>query len=131
MPLSYKIEDGIVYLTVTGKVGIHEHNAFTETWSSDPDLPDPVRILRDSRNELDVSSSDVRQRIGFAETMPLPDQFRVAILVDREVTYGMSRMYQSLRPEELESKMEMKIFRNLDEAREWLMQPSLEEETSG
>ena len=52
MPLSYKIEDGIVYITVTGKIGVQEQKDFAQEWLSDPTLPSPLKILRDTRKQV-------------------------------------------------------------------------------
>ena len=48
MPLSYKIEDGIVYITTIGRIGFQEQMNFIWGWISDPDRPNPIRVLRDA-----------------------------------------------------------------------------------
>ena len=50
--LSYKIDGGIVYVTIIGKLRIEEQRGFTREMQSDPALPSPLRVLRDARKQV-------------------------------------------------------------------------------
>ena len=121
MPYSYKIEDGIVFTKVTGEVSVEEQNEFSRTWLSDPNLPSPLLVCRDSLGLVSPTLELTRGQVEFASTLDIPDGSRLAFVVDADVTYGLSRVYEA-RTAEL--NFDVGIFRDRDEAIKWLRQES-------
>lgn len=120
MPYSYKIEDGIVFTEVTGEVTVEEQKEFSRTWLADPDLPSPLLVCREG--VLDpLTAKVVKDSAKFASTLGIPDGSRLAIVVDSDVAYGLSRVYEA-RTAELD--FDIGIFRDRDEAIKWLRQES-------
>ena len=121
MPLSYKIEDGIVYITVTGKIGVQEQKDFAREWLSDPTLPSPLKILRDTRKQVGQfggSLQSLKKIIDFA-TNSFPPDTRLAILASDDLIFGSSRIFQAW----LDETTNVMVFRDKDEAHEWLLRP--------
>ncbi|TDJ34423.1 MAG: hypothetical protein E2O61_10675 [Gammaproteobacteria bacterium] len=121
MPYSYKIEDGIVFTKVTGEVTVEEQNEFSRTWLADPDLPSPLLVCRESVDLDSLTAEVIKDSAKFASTLDIPDGSRLAIVVDADVTYGLSRVYEA-RTAELD--FDIGIFRDCDEAIKWLRQES-------
>ena len=120
LPYSYKIEDGIVFTKVTGEVTVEEQNEFSRTWLADPDLPSPLLVCRESV-DLDSPAEVVKEQAKFTSTLDIPDGSRLALVVDADVAYGLSRVYEA-RTAELD--FDIGIFRDRDEAIKWLRQES-------
>ena len=126
MPLSYKVEDGIVHITVAGKIGVQEQKDFAQEWLSDPTLPSPLKILRDTRKQVGQSGGSLqslKKIIGFATTSFPPDA-RLAILASDDLIFGSSRIFQAW----LDEITNVMVFRDKDEAREWLLRPPAPDE---
>lgn len=117
--LSYKINGGIVYVTVIGEVGFEEQRDFVQELLSDPALPNPVKILRDTRKQVGLigSRKNLQQMISFTKTSVLA---RMAIVATEDLIFGMSRVFRAHVEDETVS-----VFRDLDEAREWLLRDEL------
>ncbi len=121
MPYSYKIEDGIVFTKVTGEVAVEELSEFSRTWLADPDLPSPLLVCREEVDLDYLTAEVVKGSAKFASTLNIPDGSRLALVVDSDVAYGMSRVYEA-RTAEL--GFDIGIFRDRDEAIKWLRQES-------
>ncbi len=121
MPYSYKIEDGIVYTKVTGEVTIEEQNEFSRTWLADPNLPSPLLVCREGVDLVFLTAEVVKEQAKFTSTLDIPDGSRLALLVDADLVYGLSRVYEA-RTAELD--FDIGIFRDRDEAIKWLRQES-------
>ncbi len=122
MPYSYKIEDGIVFTKVTGEVTVEgEQNEFPRTWLADPDLPSPLLVCREEVDLDYLTAEVVKGSAKFASTLNIPDGSRLALVVDSDVAYGMSRVYEAWTAE---LNVEIGIFRDRDEAIKWLRQES-------
>ncbi len=121
MPYSYKIEDGIVFTKVTGEVTVEEQNEFSRTWLADPDLPSPLLVCRESVDLDSLTAEVVKEQAKFTSTLDIPDGSRLALVVDEDVAYGLSRVYEA-RTAELDFDIE--IFRYRDDAIRWLRQES-------
>ena len=87
---------------------------------ADPDLPSPLLVCRE-RVDLDPSTEVVKEQAKFTSTLDIPDGSRLAFVVDADVTYGLSRVYEA-RTAEL--NFDVGIFRDRDEAIKWLRQES-------
>ena len=121
MPCSYEIEDGIVFTEVTGEVTVEEQKEFSRTWLADPDLPSPLLVCRESVDLDSLTAEMVKDSAKFTSTLDIPDGSRLAIVVDSDVAYGMSRVYEAWTAE---LNVDIRIFRDRDEAIKWLRQES-------
>ena len=83
-----------------------------------PDYPMGTPELLDLRDvtEIDVTSEQIRS-IAHVERQGPNRISRMAILVDSEVGFGLSRMFQVLAEE---TSYEIKVFRDIDDCRKWL-----------
>ncbi len=120
MPFSYKIEEGIVFTTATGETTAQEQAVFKRTWLADPDLPTPLLICREV---VDVGRTPnwSREQARVATSMDYPEGTRPAIVVGKDLHYGMARQYKSWADD---PSFEVGIFRDRDEAIKWLRQES-------
>ena len=121
MPLTYKIDDGIVHVAVSGQIEPDQQMAFTREWLSDPALPYPIRLLRDSRREVsaEVGLLEMRESIRLAKNWP--DRGAIAFVVGDDMTRANARIYQALVGE----KHDVEIFEDPAEARDWLLEKEL------
>ena len=116
MPLSYKIEDGIVYTTTIGRIGFQEQMNFIWGWISDPDRPNPIRVLRDDR-KMAGSYEQLEKVIDFFNKYMPP--IRVAIVVRNDLRFGVDRVLKILVDDAVHN---YRVFGNIEEAHEWLLQ---------
>lgn len=78
------------------------------------DLVDLTDVTR-----FDVTSDGLRQVMGFfSGADQLGIHTRLAIVAPADVVYGVSRMYQMLRGDDVPE--EIAVFRDMDEAKAWL-----------
>ncbi len=123
MPLSYKIDGGIVSTTVTGKVEVREQIDFIREYLSDPALPSPLLILRDSRNQTGhLEQSQQQQLIRFALGVTI--DMKVAIVASADVIFGTSRIFQA----RVDETHNVQVFRDIEQARGWLLQSPVSRE---
>ncbi len=117
MPLTYKIDDGIVHVAVSGQIDPDQQTAFTRQWLADPALPDPIRVLRDARDEVPASAGilEMRESIRLAKTWPR--RGAIAFVVADELSRANARVYQAL----VGSKHEVEIFEDPRLAKDWLL----------
>ncbi len=83
-------------------------------------------MLRDSREQKDIALDEIRWLVDVGSKM-VPQDYRLAIIVSQDVVYGLGRMYQTRVSEQFQAK----VFRDIDEARQWLQRPFEPKETSG
>lgn len=122
MPISYRIdvERNLVLTTASGTLtddDIVQHKA---RLVRDPDFNSAMKELSDIRgiDQLDVTpggvaamvQQDIRDSAAVAS-------HKLALVVSKEVAYGMARMYQTLTKSNIEA---VGVFRDIDEARAWL-----------
>jgi len=68
---------------------------------------------------MDVTSEGLRRLMAlFAEADELGNRARLAIIAPRDVTYGVARMYQLMRGDDVPE--EIAVFRDYDEGVRWL-----------
>ena len=68
---------------------------------------------------MDVTSEGLRRLMAlFAEADELGNRTRLAIIAPRDVTYGVARMYQLMRGDDVPE--EIAVFRDYDEGVRWL-----------
>lgn len=84
----------------------------------DPRLNDLVDMRPVTR--LDVSGDAIRELVrAFTPLDPAMTETRLAIVAGSDVVFGMARMYELLRSDTPE---EIRVFRDIDQARAWLKQ---------
>ena len=117
--LSYKIDGGILYEIVIGEIGVEEQCGFIREVLSDPALPSPLKVLRDAREQVGLigdSLKDLQPIISIAKNAFMPAGSRMAIVASDDLVFGMSRVFQARVVTD-----DVKVFRRLEEAREWLL----------
>ena len=121
MPLTYKIDDGIVHVAVSGHIDPEQQLAFTREWLADPALPYPIRLLRDARREVlaEVGMLEMRESIRLANTWP--DRGAIAFVVGDDLTRANARIYQAL----VGANHDVEIFEDPAVARDWLLETEL------
>ncbi|MEM8767714.1 MAG: hypothetical protein AAGE43_09745 [Pseudomonadota bacterium] len=121
MPLTYKIDDGIVHVAVSGLIEAEQQMAFTREWLADPALPYPIRVLRDARREVlpEVGMLEMRDSIRLAKN--LPNRGAIAFVVGDEMIRANARVYQAL----VGAHHDVGIFDDPAEARHWLLETEL------
>ena len=121
MPISYEMdrESAIVRVTAIGDITLEEERKCFEEILSEPEHCPGCSILLDNRERGEPASTehvkgmaqafhDHQDDVGYA---------RLAILVAKEVSFGLGRMFSTLT-EHL--PLEASVFRDIDEAETWL-----------
>ena len=124
MHCTIHIDDARAVATVriTGRVTVAEAERAFERLAAHPQYHDGVARLWDLREAkfTGFALNDMR-RIGDAAIATLSNPSgRVALLVAREVDFGLSRMYQATGGETLP----LQVFRDLEAAEVWLKSDS-------
>jgi len=106
---------------VEGKISFKELADSLTNLYQDPDFDKSLNALWDLRGaDVSAFSADHVRQIAdlVAKEWGRNEKFRTALVVSEDFSYGMARMYELL----LDSKMssQIKIFRNITAAREWL-----------
>jgi hypothetical protein len=121
MPIIIELnkEEGIVYTTIDGRVSTDEIIDGLKKVLDHPDFRPGLRGIVDIRpSELDTHAGDVRRiadllieyrdRIGWS---------RSAVVVATDLAFGMTKMFQAFNEA---SSIEVEIFQDIEEARQWL-----------
>jgi hypothetical protein len=121
MPLTWAIdrEAGIVRVTAQGQVSLeHERDSLLRILAH-PDHTPGLGILLDNRERRPAATPDhVRAMAGVVSEVPdRLGRMKLAIVVSRDVSFGMARMFAILSEA---STMRTSIFRDVDEAEAWL-----------
>lgn len=118
MPIRHEIdtERGVVITTVEGVVSEQDMRDQPAAMYAHPDFSEEYDRLVDLRGveRFEVSADAIH---GLARRTRAADGTRRALVVARDVGYGLARMYQTLRANESEFN---RVFRSLEEARAWL-----------
>ena len=113
--VEYRFEPdrNLLVVTVTGTV---TDEAFQD--DKFPDVPPGTLELLDLDGATDVKISNAEVRRVAAVDTRRPERIvRMAILAQRDVGFGLARMYQTLTSE---MSTEVQVFRSRDEALAWL-----------
>ena len=112
--------EGVVTIAVDGVPDIAEiRDVIIKTWS-DPVFQSTARGLWDLRNaDLSGISAAELRTVADLEENRRPDlpRSRIALVVSREVDFGMLRMLEAFLPE---STLDYHVFRDFDDAWHWL-----------
>lgn len=124
MAVRYRIdtEKRIARITVDGQPGPEEHDRIRREMVADPDYVPGMPILLDNRGRKEPSDKERVQEFAM-ETRSSPvaiERARVAIVVASTAEFGMARMYALLTEQ---SPQETRVFRDMDEAEAWLLEP--------
>lgn len=122
MPLDFEICHGVVHtrghgVLTTSCLDDHREALIAALGSQ------PARELLDLRavEQVDLTGGAVRAEVvterAQIEAAQAPKNPALAIVADREVLYGIARMYQILHEG---SGLTVEIFRSMQEAREWI-----------
>ncbi|RJP80875.1 MAG: hypothetical protein C4522_06625 [Desulfobacteraceae bacterium] len=86
-----------------------EHKILNDIWDTRGCMPDEK-----------LNNPSIDRIIGFIKSLHFPDRYhrKTALIVDSDLAYGISRIYQALS-EEL--PFEIEIFRDDQQAREWVL----------
>jgi hypothetical protein len=120
MPIFFKIykERGLVMSTVSGVVTIADALAHREDLRKHPDFDPSFSQLVDLSNvtKIEFSREDVER---FAQDTIFSLNSRRAALAIGDHAYGLARMFEMLR--EFKGEEGVRVFRNLEEALNWVL----------
>ena len=113
-------KSSVIIHTVTGEITFQEIKSSYEAVLSHPDFQEDMCVIWDIR-DADASkfdSQDVIRLARYFETqLKNRAKFKVAVIVSRDLEYGLSRMYQ-VAAADLPAKIG--IFINLENAKKWV-----------
>jgi len=125
MPMEYEIVWGgdpeDVLVTTSGQATTDELHAMTRSALADPRYRRGLKILVDhtATTLAELSASDVQRRADLLVAEgPNFSLHRVAFVTGQTVDYGVGRMLQGWVEGRLD--IESRVFRSVDEARDWL-----------
>ena len=121
---SYDRERGIRTAVFRGVVGDHELLSAYEELLRDPDYAPDAHDLVDLRpvERFEVSAEALRRLVDmFRPIDRLGYRTRLAIVAGSDHAYGMARMYELLRGDDVPEEIE--VFRDMDAALRWLGSP--------
>ena len=110
----------VIIHTVTGEITFENIKSSYEAILSHPNFQEDMSVIWDIR-DADASkfnSQDVIRLARYFETqLKSRAKFKVAVIVSRDLEYGLSRMYQ-VAAADLPAKIG--IFINLEDAKKWI-----------
>lgn len=117
MPFHYKIDidAGVVVSSAIGSLNSQEVEDLRAELSVDASFDPEFDHLIDlsAVTELQVEAADIK---SLAETRVFNQDSKTALVGDRDLLYGMSRVFQAWRDNDTYTE----VFRSMDEARQWL-----------
>jgi hypothetical protein len=120
MPASYAIDKQrrLVFTTGVNPFTLADGLAHQEKLAQDPDFdPSFSQIMDFTRiTAMDLEASAIHK---LAQRTLFSPESRRAIVVSTDLAYGFGRMYEILRENSGESGI--RVFRNLDEALDWIL----------
>lgn len=118
MPASYRIDTSrrLVVTSATGVVSEDDLTGHQQRLRRDPGFDPSFDQILDFRNvtEMPISGESVRQYVARS---PWGDGARRAFVCDRDLVYGLARMFEMLSADRPEA---VQVFRTLQEAEAWL-----------
>lgn len=121
MPLSYAIdsERRLLRIIAVGEVSPSEDRALNRAWASDPRYVPGMAILVDNRARAAGAKAAYVKAMAVASRRHahLFENTRCALVVSRDVQYGMSRMYELCAEG---GPIETAVFRSVEDAEAWL-----------
>lgn len=118
MAISYRIDKslGLVFTTAQGALTGQEILTYFQRLREDPDFNPSYDSLIDLRGLIEhpMSTGDIKTVSGYRV---FNQESRRAIVAEKDVSFGMARMYEMQRGPEPD---QIKVFRDMAEARRWL-----------
>ena len=119
MPISYDLSDDLLQVVASGAYTFAEIKSTFGTAIRAIPLDRSIATLVDARlSEHNPSGEELRSIASFAGSLLPRIGRRVALVVSAEVRFGLGRMLEVFGEPE---GVEFKVFRNLDDARSWLV----------
>lgn len=117
MPITYRIEGGVIYSTCAGVLDDASVAAHAQALMREPLHGPEVPELLDLRDvtQIDLTGRGPRAAAEILRHDEGAPSAKVAIVVSSKVAYGMARMYEMLRDD-----IEVKVFEDYDYAVAWL-----------
>jgi hypothetical protein len=120
--LSFDRDSGIWTLVLSGSLGAEEVAAAIREMYESPDYRPDAPRLYDARAFEDVfATRELRSLAYRPEFIQAVDDARSAIVVSRDVAFGMARMYQAWMDDQ---PVKVRVFHEIEEARAWLQDES-------
>jgi hypothetical protein len=120
----FDAEANLLLVTFEGTVGDEDLLKYARHALEGAEVPsghDELIDLSSVEDGGEITSQALRRVAGmFTRTDQTPERTRVAIVATTDVHYGLSRMYQAFRSE---SPLDLRVFRDIDQARAWLGLP--------
>jgi hypothetical protein len=113
-------KDAVMIHKVTGEITFEEIKSSYKAVLSHPDFQENIRVIWDLRDAdaSEIDRQDVIRLARYFETqLKNRAEFKVAVIVSRDVEFGLSRMYQ-VAAADLPAKIG--IFINLEDAKKWV-----------
>ena len=124
MPFRYEIDRArrLVLSTATGTVTDEDLHTHMRRLAADPNFDPTYRQLVDLRDvsNVDVTSGGLR---ALGSSNPWKEPTRRAVVCERDVVFGLARMYQLLTDDD---PHEVQVFREISEALDWLALDTIE-----
>ena len=117
--VSIDVEKNLVHRELHGRVSAEELLESIDAVVNDPDFRPGMKSLNDLRGVIHTADTEYVMKIaqalmGYADRLA---SAKVAIVVSADVVFGMMRMLQSYISD---SPLDVMVFKDLDEAKEWL-----------
>ncbi|MAG31484.1 MAG: hypothetical protein CL908_11420 [Deltaproteobacteria bacterium] len=122
MPIDYTIDaqSRLALIVGSGRLTDAEIVECASRFRSDPNLTPDMKTLTDLRSiTVDFSRSGILEVISLMEkTQDQRSGARAAIVVDSEVSFGMSRVWEMRVHGQVDTRV--RVFRDMTEAHKWL-----------
>lgn len=122
MPVVYQIDEekGIVRVRAFDEVTWEDQARASAAWFADPGYRPGMPILFDTRERRTVGDSEeVRTARDNTEALAaIQPGTRIAVVVQTDVGYGMTRMFMGLSGE---GPLVTNVFRDIESAEAWLL----------
>lgn len=125
MPIEYSIDKnlGVVFTSASGVLTEEELLEHKQDLISNPDFGPGFVELSDVReiSDLAISPAAIERFVAQDESdSDLLKDFKLAIVVSGALEFGMGVMYEMMSKKDIAN---VRIFRDLDQAKEWLQVP--------
>ena len=107
--------------TAVGKVSKADFMAHIEQVWGDPAVAGFDELIDVSQADLSaLSTEDIAGIVKSGVSVDLASPSKLALCVSTELSYGLGRMYGSMRESNTDNEREVKVFSDLASARAWL-----------
>lgn len=116
------MDQGLSVVVYAGRVSAEELASLSEALLRDPAYQHVTRQLADLRQceGIEVPTEELRDLARHVSVTDQREGVRLAVVATRDVMFGMARLYTAHREP---STMEIRVFRDMREARAWLGLP--------